>query len=201
MNRRGKRDGALQAVLDKLDPGDRQVVLDALDAADKTETELRYLADHDSLTGLLNRRAFRSRLDNYVKFASRYGGRGAVMLIDVDGLKEVNDRFGHKEGDNVIRRIATTLRDRVRTTDIVARLSGDEFAVLMPQSDIEGALHLGEDLRAQVSEGFVAEGDPAMATISVGVTMFGPESDAPEAVLAAADAAMYRAKTEGRDRA
>ena len=78
----GRRDASLQAVLAKLEPADRQVVLDALEAAQKTETELRYLADHDPLTALLNRRAFRVRLDTYVNFAARYGGRGAVMVID-----------------------------------------------------------------------------------------------------------------------
>jgi diguanylate cyclase (GGDEF)-like protein len=197
----GKRDAALQAVLAKLEPADRQVVLDALDAAEKTETELRYLADHDPLTALLNRRAFRARLDTYVSFSARYGGQGAVMVIDLDGLKEVNDRLGHQQGDNLIRRVAATLRERVRSTDIVARLSGDEFAVLMPQSDIEGALQLGEDLRVEVADTFVGDPDLAGATISVGVTMFGVESDGgAEAVLAAADQAMYRAKADGRNR-
>jgi diguanylate cyclase (GGDEF)-like protein len=201
LNSSGKRDAALQGVLAKLEPSDRQVVLDALDAADKTEVELRYLADHDPLTALLNRRAFRTRLDTYVNFSSRYGGRGAAMVIDVDGLKEVNDRLGHQQGDNLIRRVAETLRERVRATDIVARLSGDEFAVLMPQSDVEGALQLGEALRAQVADGFAGDPDLAGATISVGITMFGVESEGgAEAVLAAADEAMYRAKAEGRNR-
>jgi diguanylate cyclase (GGDEF)-like protein len=197
----GRRDASLQAVLAKLEPADRQVVLDALEAAQKTETELRYLADHDPLTALLNRRAFRVRLDTYVNFAARYGGRGAVMVIDVDGLKEVNDRLGHQQGDNLIRRVATVLRERVRATDIVARLSGDEFAVLMPQSDVEGALQLGDVLRIQVADDFAAEPELVGATISVGITMFGAESDGgAEAVLAAADEAMYRAKAEGRNR-
>jgi diguanylate cyclase (GGDEF)-like protein len=201
LNSSGRRDAALQAVLAKLEPADRQVVLDALDAADKTETELRYLADHDPLTALLNRRAFRVRLDTYVNFAARYGGRGAVMVIDVDDLKAVNDRLGHQQGDNLIRRVAATLRERVRATDIVARLSGDEFAVLMPQSDVEGALQLGEYLRSEVFESFTGDPELAGSTISVGLTMFGVESDGgAEAVLAAADEAMYRAKTEGRNR-
>jgi diguanylate cyclase (GGDEF)-like protein len=197
----GRRDAALQAVLAKLEPTDRQVVLDALTAAEKTETELRYLADHDPLTALLNRRSFRTRLDTYVNFAARYGGRGAVMVIDVDGLKGVNDRLGHQQGDNLIRRVAAKLRERVRATDIVARLSGDEFAVLMPQSDVEGALALGEDLRVEVADAFVGDPELAGASISVGITMFGAESDGgAEAVLAAADEAMYRAKAEGRNR-
>jgi diguanylate cyclase (GGDEF)-like protein len=201
MNSTGRRDASLQAVLAKLAPADRQVVLDALDAADKTEIELRYLADHDPLTALLNRRSFRVRLDTYVNFSARYGGRGAVMVIDVDGLKDVNDRLGHQQGDNLIRRVAATLRERVRATDIVARLSGDEFAVLMPQSDPEGALQLAEDLRAEVAARFQGDPDLGGASISVGLTMFGVESEGgAEAVLAAADEAMYRAKAEGRNR-
>src|SRR5215510_9100631 len=93
-----------------------------------------------------------AELDTYVSFSARYGGQGAVMIIDIDGLKAINDSLGHHAGDNLIRHVAAIMRERVRTTDIVARLSGDEFAVLMPQTDTEGALQLGEDLRAQVAE-------------------------------------------------
>lgn len=191
------RDPDLASVLAKLDPADRKVVEGALARAEKTEAELRHLADHDSLTGLLNRRCFRVELDQQVAFSARYGGQGAVMIIDIDGLKAVNDRLGHRAGDELIRRISDVLRERVRATDIVARLSGDEFAVLMPQSDTMGALRLGEALRAQVADG--ASADPGEATISVGITMFDGRAGA-EAVLASADQAMYRAKEEGRDR-
>jgi diguanylate cyclase (GGDEF)-like protein len=186
-------------VLAKLDPEDRQVIDDALAQAAKTEAQLRYIADHDSLTGLLDRRRFRSELDQYVSFSARYGGQGAVMIIDIDGLKAVNDSHGHHAGDQLIRRVAGIMRERVRTTDIVARLSGDEFAVLMPQTDTTGALHLGEDLRAQVAES-VAPDTAATVTISVGITMFGGERGiGAEAVLLAADQAMYRAKEDGRN--
>lgn len=186
-------------MLAKLDPEDRQIIDDALARAAKTEAQLRYIADHDALTGLLDRRRFRSELDQYVSFSARYGGQGAVMIIDIDGLKGVNDSHGHHAGDQLIRRVAGIMRERVRTTDIVARLSGDEFAVLMPQTDTTGALHLGEDLRAQVAES-VAPDTAATATISVGITMFGGERGiGAEAVLLAADQAMYRAKEDGRN--
>jgi diguanylate cyclase (GGDEF)-like protein len=191
---------AIQAVLGKLDAGDREVVLAALERAARTEAELRYLADHDSLTGLLDRRRFRAELDQYVSFSARYGGRGAVMIVDIDGLKGVNDSLGHHAGDNLIRQVAEVMRERVRATDIVARLSGDEFAILMPQTDVEGALHLGEDLREQVADSVQPTADSEPATISVGITMFGGEgSSGAEAVLVAADQAMYRAKEEGRN--
>jgi diguanylate cyclase (GGDEF)-like protein len=196
-----KRDPAVDAVLAKLDGADREVVQGALEKAQKTEAELRFLADHDPLTGLLNRRRFRSELDQYVSFTARYGGQGAVMIIDIDGLKAVNDRLGHQPGDNLIRRISGILRERVRATDLVARLSGDEFAVLMPQTDTSGALQLGEDLRAEVADGFPSGEETGTATISVGITMFGSGYEVgSEAVLVAADEAMYRAKEEGRNR-
>jgi diguanylate cyclase (GGDEF)-like protein len=197
----GKGDPAVEAALAKLAPEDRAVVQGALEQAERTESELRFLADHDPLTGLLNRRRFRSELDQYVSFSARYGGQGAVMVIDIDGLKEVNDRGGHQTGDRLIRRVADILRERVRATDIVARLSGDEFAVLMPQTDTAGALQLGEDLRAQVAEGFAPAVEVGPASISVGITMFGGQGGAgSEAVLLAADQAMYQAKEEGRNR-
>ncbi|HEU5252137.1 MAG TPA: EAL domain-containing protein [Solirubrobacterales bacterium] len=197
----GQSDPAVDAVLAKLAPEDRAVVQGALERAEKTEAELRFIADHDSLTGLLNRRRFRAELDQYVSFTARYGGRGAVMVIDIDGLKEVNDRLGHQAGDTLIRRVAEILSERVRGTDLVARLSGDEFAVLMPQTDTAGALQLGEDLRAQVAEGLPLNLDLGDASISVGITMFGgQEGMGAEAVLVAADQAMYQAKAEGRNR-
>src|SRR3954447_6819173 len=189
--RAGRADLAVDAVLAKLPPEDRAVVRGALERAEKTEAELRFLADHDSLTGLLNRRRFRAELDQYVSFTARYGGRGAVMVIDIDGLKEVNDKLGHQAGDRLIRRVADILRERVRATDLVARLSGDEFAVLMPQTDTAGALQLGEDLRSEVAEGFAQSAEIAPASISVGITMFGGQGAGSEAVLLAADQAMY----------
>jgi diguanylate cyclase (GGDEF)-like protein len=196
-----KRDAAVDAVLDKLSSEDRDVVEGALKRAQRTEAELRYLADHDSLTGLLNRRSFRGQLDQHVSFSERYGGQGAVMVIDIDGLKAVNDRLGHQAGDGLIRHVATILRERVRATDIVARLSGDEFAVLMPQTDTAGALQLGEDLRHEVAEGLSLRLEVDEATISLGITMFGGQDGAgAEAVLVAADEAMYQAKAEGRNR-
>jgi diguanylate cyclase (GGDEF)-like protein len=192
---------AIEAVLKKLAVEDREVVLTALERAKRTEAELRYLADHDSLTGLLDRRRFRSELDQYVSFSARYGGRGAVMIVDIDGLKAVNDALGHHAGDNLIRQVAEVMRERVRATDIVARLSGDEFAILMPQTDVEGAMQLGEDLRAQVADSVQPTSDSEPATISVGITMFGggEKGTGSEAVLVAADQAMYAAKEGGRN--
>jgi diguanylate cyclase (GGDEF)-like protein len=190
----------IAAALKKLDPADREPVVAALARAERTEAELRYLADHDSLTGLLDRRRFRAELDQYVSFSARYGGQGAMMIVDIDGLKAVNDTFGHHAGDSLLRQIAAIMRERVRATDIVARLSGDEFAILMPQTDTDGALRLGEDLREQIAESARPAPEAENATISLGIAMFGGRREAgPEAVLVAADQAMYSAKEEGRN--
>ncbi|HEY7256600.1 MAG TPA: EAL domain-containing protein [Solirubrobacterales bacterium] len=197
----GQSEPAIRAVLDKLENGDREVVVAALERAERSEAELRYLADHDSLTGLLDRRRFRSELDQFVSFSARYGGQGAVMIIDIDGLKLTNDALGHQAGDNLIRQIAAIMRERVRATDIVARLSGDEFAVLMPQTDVTGAMTLAEELRTQVAENARPATEAEPATISVGIAMFGRKPrGSSEGVLVAADQAMYTAKQGGRDR-
>jgi diguanylate cyclase (GGDEF)-like protein/PAS domain S-box-containing protein len=164
------------------------------------EQRLRYLADHDALTGLANRRRFRGELEQQIAFYARYGGQGAVLIIDVDRFKSVNDTAGHKAGDDVIRQIAELLRARARISDAVARLSGDEFAVLLPQTDREGALHFAEDLRREVRLQ-TANSAVKPVTVSIGAAMFGGETeDGGEPALVAADLAMYEAKEAGRDR-
>ncbi len=164
------------------------------------EQRLRYLADHDALTGLANRRRFRGELEQQIDFYARYGGQGAILVLDVDHFKHVNDTSGHQAGDNVIREIAELLRARARVSDAVARLSGDEFAVLLPQTDREGATRFAEDLRREVRQQSSASG-PEPVTVSIGVAMFGGETEeGGEPALVAADLAMYEAKEQGRDR-
>ena len=163
------------------------------------KVRLQYLADHDSLSGLVNRRRFNAELEQQISFNDRYGGQGAVMIIDVDHFKRVNDSLGHHAGDNLIRHIAALLGERVRTTDTVARLAGDEFAVLAPQITREGARALAEDITGVLRDRAGHETGAGEITASVGIAMFGGDADSEE-VLVAADQAMYNAKEDGRDR-
>ena len=101
------------------------------------ERELRHLADHDPLTGLFNRRRFEQELDRHVAEVARYGPRGALLVLDLDHFKYVNDSLGHHAGDELILSVAALLQDRLRETDTIARLGGDEFAVLLPNADAQ----------------------------------------------------------------
>jgi PAS domain S-box-containing protein len=98
------------------------------------EAQLQYLADHDPLTGLFNRRRFEQELARHLSYDARYGSGGAVLALDLDNFKYVNDSFGHKAGDEVITRVARTVSERLRETDTLARLGGDEFAILLPEA-------------------------------------------------------------------
>jgi diguanylate cyclase (GGDEF)-like protein/PAS domain S-box-containing protein len=167
------------------------------------EGQLRYLADHDALTGLFNRHRFEQELDRVTSEVRRYGRRGALMVLDLDGFKIVNDRFGHPLGDELVRRVSGLLRQSVRETDIVARIGGDEFAVLLLECDRDQAVRVARKILDTIRRRGVVLDDEHRATVttSIGITLFdgscaltGPE------LVVEADIAMYDAKAEGRDR-
>ena len=116
------------------------------------ETQLQHLADHDALTDLFNRRRFDQELAEIVRYAARYGGGGALFLLDLDRFKYVNDTRGHKAGDEVIRAVGRALRENVRKTDVVARLGGDEFAVVLRDADREAAERIAEGMLETIRE-------------------------------------------------
>jgi diguanylate cyclase (GGDEF)-like protein/PAS domain S-box-containing protein len=167
------------------------------------EGELGYLVEHDPLTGLLNRRGFVRELAHQMAYARRYGKGGAVLFLDVDDFKYVNDTLGHSTGDEVISDLARVLDKRLRETDVFARLGGDEFAVLLPDATVDEAERVSASLLEAVrDECGVPLGDGRCMSISIGVTGFREHSKdlTPDDILVDADVAMYSAKEGGKDR-
>jgi diguanylate cyclase (GGDEF)-like protein len=165
-----------------------------------SERELEHLANHDSLTGLLNRRRFEHELERTVAHVTRYGGRAAAMILDVDNFKYVNDTLGHGAGDELIRSVARLLVARMRTSDVVARLGGDEFAVLLIEVDAETAQQVAIDVLTAIRHHTVIVGGQRISmTASIGVALLEEGASDPSQLLADADLAMYEAKRGGRD--
>lgn len=165
------------------------------------QEQLERLAHEDALTGLGNRRRFNEQLNTELARSRRTDRPCAVLLIDVDNFKRVNDSYGHLTGDRVLRRVADALQSRMRASDAIARLGGDEFAAILPETDLERAQRAAgqivEAVRGELSE------DPDLpdVTVSVGVATFEGESDVTsEHLLERADLALYEAKAAGRDR-
>ena len=159
--------------------------------------EAEGLADRDTLTPLLNRRAFVRELRRVATFAQRYGSPASLIFFDVDGFKAINDRYGHAAGDQALQAVAGRLTANVRESDIVARLGGDEFAVILAQADLGAAQAKAASLAAAVAAEPVACGDwLAPIRISYGVRQIEPDANA-EQLLAEADAAMYAHKRAG----
>jgi diguanylate cyclase (GGDEF)-like protein len=163
----------------------------ALEAEHET---LRHHALHDQLTGLANRMLLEDRLAHTTLMASRHAAGFALLLIDLDGFKTVNDTFGHDTGDAVLRQVARRLLTTVRASDTVARLGGDEFVVILPGADRNGA----EIMCARIQESLgraIEIDDPAVAVgASIGVAIYPDDATEPRSILRAADGAMYRAK-------
>lgn len=162
----------------------------------RAEERLLYLADHDSLTGLYNRRRFFRELDSYLAWNERHGDPGAVLLLDVDRLKEVNDTLGHEAGDELLKHVAAVLLGRVRQTDAVARLGGDEFVVLLRGVDGIQARDLAQEVPELIARKQVKVGGTTItASTSVGLAVVesGRAAEA-DAIVREADASMYRSK-------
>jgi diguanylate cyclase (GGDEF)-like protein/PAS domain S-box-containing protein len=160
------------------------------------EARLRHMADHDALTGLLNRRRFEEELSRHIAHGRRYGMDGALLMLDLDDFKRVNDNFGHRAGDYVLISVAMTLLLRLRESDVVARFGGDEFAVLMPVGGIEEATELADDLAAAIAADVPTPAGPLSA--SVGIALFGDLTTGDE-ILSRADDAMYAQKRAGAE--
>ena len=163
--------------------------------------EVYQLATHDALTELYNRRHFIELVDKEIARAQRHARPLVMCIIDVDLFKPVNDQYGHIAGDGVLRQLAGVVRGFVRGEDIAARIGGEEFAVLLPESDVESARQFAERLREAVAASvFTLGGEPHQITISIGLAGLDPSRGDRSALMQAADAALYRAKDEGRNR-
>jgi len=196
---------AMDLALSAMQLGDERLLIAvARDISErkKAESQLRHLAEHDPLTGLPNRRRFEEELARQIAIARRTGESAAVLVLDLDNFKYVNDSLGHKSGDELIRRVAAVIGERVRETDTLARLGGDEFALLLRGTDGEGARVAGDGvLDAIRREPFLLEGQRTRVTGSVGLAVIGGVEDLGAGeILARADQAMYQAKDAGRDR-
>jgi diguanylate cyclase (GGDEF)-like protein len=158
--------------------------------------ELESQANTDPLTGLGNLRALQRQLATLLDVHKRYSHPFAVLLMDIDGLKRINDSHGHPAGDRVLMQVAMSLRRSIRSVDTAARIGGDEFCVLLPEQDLKSAAKLAARLATAVEEEVAAPGDPPV-TISIGVAASPEHGDEAEALIDTADRAMYRAKAAG----
>ncbi|ODS65198.1 MAG: diguanylate cyclase [Acidovorax sp. SCN 65-108] len=163
-------------------------------------SELRHLAEMDPLTNVFNRRAFLTLLDKAISAAQRTGTAVPVLVMDLDHFKNINDTWGHRAGDDVLRHFVMLAHRCLRKEDVMGRLGGEEFAIFLPNASAAGALAVAERLRALVEAQPVATGPQSIPlTVSVGVTLCA-HGDAAGAALQRADEAMYLAKERGRNR-
>jgi len=163
----------------------------------QAEEEIHLLATTDTLTGIANRREFNMQLLKEIERAKRYGTPLSLVMYDIDYFKRVNDTFGHDAGDSVLKALTTIVKSNVRSVDIVARWGGEEFMILMPQSDVEAAGDAAEKLRQKVVQyPFEQVGN---LTVSFGVTAFASQDDV-DTFVKRVDNALYQAKEKGRNR-
>ncbi|MCW8907534.1 MAG: GGDEF domain-containing protein [Sedimenticola sp.] len=167
----------------------------------RLETLLREQATHDALTGLGNRHDFQRHFREELSRRDRYQRESAVLLLDLDHFKKVNDRYGHDAGDFVLKRVSQLMQEQLRTVDVPARWGGEEFCILLPETGLEEALAAAERIRAGLAREPLDYQDGAIPiTVSIGVTTLRADDHRIEDVIRRADAALYQAKRDGRNR-
>jgi diguanylate cyclase (GGDEF)-like protein len=176
------------------------VIIEDVTEAVENERKLADAAVRDVLTGAYNRRRFEERFDDEVRRAERYGRGLALILLDIDRFKSVNDELGHPFGDEALREVALRCGSVVRSTDVLCRYGGEEFCVVLPETDLARASALAERLRAACGDEPVRYlGMERTLTISLGVAAWRP-GEAPSELVSRADGALYAAKRGGRNR-
>jgi diguanylate cyclase (GGDEF)-like protein len=166
----------------------------------EAQKRIEHLAHFDMVTSLPNRALLADRLAHETARARRDNLGFAVLLFDLDGFKAVNDTWGHAAGDRVLALVGERVRKCVRASDTVGRLGGDEFLAILPGTSLEGAIGVAEKLRDSLREPYPLDGATAHLSTSVGVSIFPDHGIDPEQLQRAADAALYRAKREGKNR-
>ncbi len=166
----------------------------------KQAVKLKVMAHHDHLTGLPNRNLFGDRLMLAIAEAKRHGGQLAFMYLDLDKFKPINDRLGHGVGDEVLKEVARRLKENIREIDTVARIGGDEFAVILaPPTTLEDSKRTAERLLQVLSEPIQAKGHECTVSASIGVSVYPKDATDAEELVKCADSAMYRVKDSGRN--
>lgn len=187
-----------------IDYDGRQAVLIALNdisARKELEAELFHQASTDALTGISNRRYFLARGEQELRRSRRFARPLAVMMVDIDHFKRINDAYGHAGGDHVLQEIVKACSASLRGTDAMGRLGGEEFAVLMPETELQAAMEVAERLRAHIAGHAIAIGDKTVrCTVSIGIAALQPQDSNIDRLLHRADQALYQAKHDGRDR-
>jgi diguanylate cyclase (GGDEF)-like protein len=180
------------------------VIVSTVDITERKRAneELLVLATTDFLTGLFNRREFMARLDaEHNRLQRDVGGHASVLMLDIDHFKDVNDEYGHPVGDAVLRHLSGLMRDSQRKIDVLGRVGGEEFAVLLPGADLEAAHAFAERLRQRIADTpLLLEGHSFAVTVSVGIAALAPEDMRGDTALGRADKALYAAKRSGRNR-
>ena len=173
-----------------------------ISARRRADEKLQYLADHDGLTGLLNRRRFAEELDRHVAHVTRYRRPCGLLTIDLDNFKKTNDTLGHTAGDAVLKNVTRVLERTLRQTDTIGRLGGDEFAVLLPETDTQEAVIVAGKLVKRLREALMmVDSQSLRGSASIGVSAFdGYREVSADELMLEADRAMYEAKEAGRDR-
>lgn len=156
------------------------------------------LAEQDGLTGILNARTFKQRYRWIAPFATRYGHPMALGYLDLDGFKGINDSLGHHVGDRVLKAVAGTIAQEIRSSDLFGRLGGDEFAILLPETDLLGAMTFFTEVRERLMQ--LANRNRWPLGFSIGVTVFHAHPADPEIAIQRADALMYKVKCSGKNR-
>jgi len=167
----------------------------------KAKEKLLLMATTDELTGLANRRHFMERLHSEFDRVKRYESRYSLLMIDIDLFKSINDNLGHKAGDKALQCASSEMKKSLRASDIIGRVGGEEFSVILPETEIKAALFIAERLRKKVEEALIIyESEQIFLTVSIGVSQSETSDQSVDDIFIRADTAMYNAKKNGRNR-